>query len=535
VLLAALAASAGLQLPAQWHVAVGGSPRRDGTAAAATLGPGTPQVAWRGGGGAVVAQQAALGEGLCVAARIRNFDVPTGTDLVALDLLTGAQRWSVQLPMTFPDSWRTRLTGIRDGQVYATRSGNTNADYLYALRPSDGSVLWRSQGLITETSTESIAYASNGDPITSGKNAAGQATLMRISRATGLTVWEVLRSCPTSGGCDAAVHGERAYMFEAGVQGPVITAVDVAAGQRLYSSPGLGGGFIQQVAPFVGPDGTVYAPRTQNNPATDFLFALDDTGSGLTVRWQHPIGYVPFASHAVGPDGSVYGYGRDLRLIRLDPATGTLRSQSFPIPHDSPAQPRLAVDADGTLFLTNGSFAQGELFAFTPDLRLIWRQRIANVNVGGPALAAGTLVVCGVADVVAYRTPCPAYFATYGSGCPGTGGLTPSLTGDGCPTPGALVTLRVRNGLGGAPGFLLLGGGPGAIPLLPQCELSTAPLLGLIAIALAGSGAGQGFTDLPFVLPAGLPPLDVFFQTAFVDAGGAGGAAASNALQMHVR
>jgi hypothetical protein len=196
------------------------------------------------------------------------------------------------------------------------------------------------------------------------------------------------------------------YCWEAGAFGPKVTAFNLTTGNRLYSSRGLGGGFVQQLGLFVGPDGTVYAPRTQNNVLTDSLFALADIDTGFVERWRVPLGYVPFASFAIGPDGSVYSYTPSRELVRLDPATGQVLDTSMVLPADFPMQPRMAADAAGKVYLTNGGFAQGKLFSFNANLTLRWSQNITNVNLGGPVLAGGgSMVVCGVGnDVRAYRT-----------------------------------------------------------------------------------------------------------------------------------
>lgn len=519
----------------QWSVAVGGNPGRDGLSTLA--GPTAADVLWQGSVSGIVAQQGVSDGDLVVVNRIVSFVIPTGTWIVAHEVDTGAVRWQAQLPASFADSWRSRVTGMRDGKVYASRSGNTNAEYLYALSPVDGSMLWQSTALITETSTESVSYAANGDIITTGLSATGATALLRIDHTDGTTVWSVPRSCPTSGGCDAAVFGDRAYYFEASASGPVISVVDLTAGVKLYSSAGIGGGFIQQVAPFVGPDGTVYAPRTQNNSLTDFLVAFDDTGLALVERWRTPIGYIPFASHGVGPDGSVYAYNRNLELVRLDPVTGAIQDTSMPIPHDFPMQPRMAVDKDGKVYLTNGSFGQGELLVFTPDLRLIFRDPIVNVNVGGPVLAEdGTLIVCGVGtDVRAYRSTCAGYTVAYGQGCAGSSGFVPGLSLSGCPEPGGAVTLSIRDGLGGTLSLLFFGLGTGALPLFPGCDLQIAPLLGTrLLFPLPGSGAGNGDLDLAGTIAASVPPGDVFLQLLVLDAGAPHGFSASNPLQLHI-
>lgn len=222
-------------------------------------------------------------------------------------------------------------------------------------------------------------------------------------------MWESDRTCPTSGGCDPVVFGNRVYLWEAGFAGPVVTAFDLSSGDRLFSSDGIGGGFVQQVAPFVGPDGTVYAPRTQNNPVSDFLVAFQDTGLGFKEKWRIPLGFVPFASFGVGPDGSVYSYSRTNRVIRIDPESGSVLDSSDVLVSDF-LQPRMAIGGwSGLVFVTNGGFSQGALLVFDASLAPVWSVAIPNVNVGGPAVGNGSaLVVCGTGtDVRMYQTPDP--------------------------------------------------------------------------------------------------------------------------------
>jgi hypothetical protein len=159
----------------------------------------------------------------------------------------------------------------------------------------------------------------------------------------------------------------------------------------------------------VGTDGTVYAPRSQNNSLTDFLIALQDTGAGFKEKWRVPLGFVPFASFGVGPDGSVYSYSRSYRVIKIDPVNGTVVDSSDVMVSDF-YQPRMAVGGgSGFVFVTNGGFSQGSLHAYTSDLEPVWSVSIPNVNVGGPALGSvSALVVCGTGtDVRMYQTPDP--------------------------------------------------------------------------------------------------------------------------------
>jgi outer membrane protein assembly factor BamB len=420
--IAALAGADASPACAGWNTGLGG--RADRAGLSSENGPTGADLLWQGGRTSLIAFQGVCDGDLLVTQRMNTTDVNTGCWVVGQDLSTGHERWAIQLPYDFPGtSWRSRVTAIRDDRVYATRSGNTNADYLYALSPADGSILWRSEDLIDESSTESPSFASDGDLIVGNFN-----WLLRIRHTDGHTLWKVPRSTPTSDGATAAVFGNRAYVWEPTGNGPKVTAFDVGTGQRLYSTPAIAGGLIQQVGLLCGPDGTVYAPRTQNNPSTDYFVALTDTGSGFVEKWRVPMGYTPFASFGIGPDGTVYTYSRTNEIIRLDPATGHELNRSIQVTTEFPFMPRMAIDAAGRVYLTNGAYSGGRLYAFDAGLALLWSEGVPQVNLGGPILGdGGILVVCGTGtDVRAYRTVDPAGIVAHGSGS-GPNGDSPSL------------------------------------------------------------------------------------------------------------
>jgi len=142
-----------------------------------------------------------------------------------------------------------------------------------------------------------------------------------------------------------------------------------------------------------------------NNPTTDFLFALKDTGSAFEELWNIPLGYVPFATFGIGPDGSIYSYSTSGEVIRIDPETGAILNTSDVILTGASSSPRMAIDANGYVFITNGEFDSGAVYSYNSDLTPRWTETITNVNIGGPAIGEnGTLVVCGVGtNVRAYH------------------------------------------------------------------------------------------------------------------------------------
>lgn len=390
-----------------WNTAIGGRPDR--TSLSTDVGPSSPELLWEGSTPAQLAGFPVTEGSRMVSSRTESFgDIVRSTWIVAQELTTGEILWREQLPINFGDSWSSQVVGIRDGRVYASRaSSGSNSEYLYALDATDGSIAWRSEDLVNQAgSVGGLAFTVDGDLIHGNFQ-----SLTRLSRSDGRTVWTTPRQCPTSNGCAAAVSGERAYVWDVTV-GPGggelrISIFDVRDGSKLYSSvPLLQGGItINQITPLVGPDGTVYAPLANNSPADAFI-ALEDTGTALVERWRIPMGYTPFASFGVAPDGSVYTYSRENEVLRLDPATGDVLNASERIPHDAAAfQPHMAIDANGTVFLTNGGVNESFLYSFEPDLTLRWSEIIPIGR--GPALAQdGVLIVCGSGtNVRAYQTP----------------------------------------------------------------------------------------------------------------------------------
>ncbi len=383
-----------------WPVGSGGKSSR--LSLSTESGPEAADLLWQNGVSAVIAQQAVISGNIVAMSRIFNINnVLQGTSIVAHDLATGDTLWTTILPVDFPDTdWRSRVSAMNNGMVYATRSGNTNYSYMYALDESDGSVIWKSEGLVNESSTESCAFASNGDLIVGNFD-----NIIRIDHTDGSTLWQTDRSCPTSNGQEVSVYGDRGYYWEAAVAGPKVSVIDLETGDYLYSSESLSAGLIQQLTMMIGPDGIIYAPRSMNNATTDFLFALKDNGSSFEELWSTPIGFVPFSTGGIGPDGTIYTYSAAGEIIRLDPNDGSVINTSPNIFTAVAASPRMAIDANGYVFVTNGEFATGKLFSFNPDLTLRWSENITNVNIGGPAIGpGGTMVVCGVGtNVRAYE------------------------------------------------------------------------------------------------------------------------------------
>jgi hypothetical protein len=258
--------------------------------------------------------------------------------------------------------------------------------------------MWTSTAMIDAGPYDGVVFAPDGDPVIASFH-----DIWRIDAETGDTVWHASRSGSVSGNCGGALFGDALYVADVTAGGHIIVRYDLANGDRLYESP-IMEGFLMQNTPMVDPAGRIYLSRVQNNPAVDYFYSFTDTGEEIVQNWRVQAAYSTSSEFGIGPDGSVYMMTPGPRLTRLDPETGDVLDQTDPLTGFS--KPRIAVDAAGKVFFSNGSFATGRLSVYTPELELLWDTAVANINIGGPAIGqGGVLVVCGIgADVRAYRS-----------------------------------------------------------------------------------------------------------------------------------
>ena len=372
------------------------------------VGPTSANLAWSGARSSLIAW-------LPVTEGDRVFTVrqakwpdqqPNDAYVVAMNIQTGAELWAVVLPYNTGD-WTPWVGGVSNGRVYASRSGNGASvrARLYALDANDGHTLWVSNVLQDAGPYDGVVFAPDGDPIVASFH-----DIWRFNAEDGTTVWHATRTGSVSGSCGGALFGNAFYVADAVSGGHTIIRFDATTGARMYQSPTMSG-FTLQNTPMVGPDGTVYLSRTQNNPAVDYYYAFTDTGTALVEKWHIPSYNGAFGEFGVGPDGSLYFVIPGPRLARIDPATGGVIHQTAVLSGFTAAH--VAVDADGKVFCSNSAFATGRLYSYNADLSSRWDVAVQNINIGGPSLGRyGTLVVCGVGtDMRAYRTTNPAEVA----------------------------------------------------------------------------------------------------------------------------
>lgn len=125
---------------------------------------------------------------------------------------------------------------------------------------------------------------------------------------------------------------------------------------------------------------------------------------------------------------------------------------------------------------------------------------------------------------------CKGSYLSYGNGCPGTGAITPNLIGGGCPESLMEITIAVTDVKPSSPGFFLVGLGSGSVNATTSCMIDVAPLALVLPVAVGAAGN----LSVKFILPAAQPPVVVYLQAAFLDAGGTDGLGVTNALAIGI-
>lgn len=166
------------------------------------------------------------------------------------------------------------------------------------------------------------------------------------------------------------------------------------------------------------------------------------------------------------------------------------------------------------------------LAANNPSVQISWR-----------ILANGSTEYGGwnIDDVVIYRIdpPYAGYFQTYGEGCVGSWGDSPTLTGKGPPSPGQSVTLKITGGLPFNNVLLFAGTAQGNVPLSSDCTFYLGGLLFLQGQPiLCGLDGTQSLT---FPIPVGSVSGDAYLQFFAIDPGGLNDQyTVSNGLRVHI-
>ncbi len=355
----------------------------------------------------------------------QNNPPPNDATIYALDLDTGATLWTADLPFE-PGDWTTWIAGVKNGRLYASRSGNGGsiAAPVYCLDAATGAILWHTAGgpsplppryEILAGPYTSAVFASDGDIIFGSFR-----WIERIDAETGNLVWRTSRVEQVGNTTGVVIEGNAVYTADLYSGNRIgVRKIDATTGAPLYRGPLLTGGLLHNGL-FIGTDGRIYLNYSQNfNVNSDFLYSFTDTGTEIVQNWRVSSGGGgEFSRWGVGADGSIYSmtwtgtqdFEAQGQLQRLDPATGAVLNTSATITADY-MQIHMAVDQRGVLYVSNGNaggLGGGMLYSFNPDLTERWSMPVTgNLNQGAPVLATdGTLIVASTDTYLrAYRTP----------------------------------------------------------------------------------------------------------------------------------
>ncbi|MBK9385663.1 MAG: FG-GAP repeat protein [Planctomycetes bacterium] len=220
-------------------------------------------------------------------------------------------------------------------------------------------------------------------------------------------------------------------------------------------------------------------------------------------------------------------------VLATDLACGELEDDSIPgflsrrdliVVHGGSGDARVFSGWDGAAFQSTRSLTVGQnpIAAAVGDLDGDGGDDVVIVNQGSSDLSVNLTVQ-------------PALAQTYGTGCPGTGALTPLLAGSGTPLSGSTsFALELEQARSFAPMLLLYSFGLADLALGGGCELYLElPAGSLLLFADGGGSATLGLSVPPDPLLLG---GDAYFQAAVFDPAGAFAAtlAFSNGVRLQV-
>lgn len=212
------------------------------------------------------------------------------------------------------------------------------------------------------------------------------------------------------------------------------------------------------------------------------------------------IGLDPLFVDADGPDNIVGTEDDDLRLQLPSPCIDSGSNSAFPV-------------------------------GITTDLQGLprFQDELTVVDAG--------LGTAPVVDRGAYEFEAEFFFQTYGSGCAGSGGVTPQFSISLMPSDPSSLTVSIQDGVGGGSALIFIGLNQGSLPMGFGCALYVSPLLpsvvGPIPLFPFGStGPGAGSITFPASIPDNASPGTITLQAVVIDAGVPGGFSNTNGVAL---
>ena len=316
-----------------------------------------------------------------------KFSSPGQARVECRSLLTGALIWTT--PLFVPDS-KVHAMAFNEDAVYV-HDYSENNERFYALNPETGQVKW-SYPSYTFGPLDGPIFDCNRNPIINTSRAEfnqNTSLLRSVDKNTGATRWLKQEVVDTRPNRVKAAHGSKLYMITGTALTPKkLSAFDLETGQLLYRSGGIAGAALQNMWPFVGPDGTIYVIRDAGD-----LNAFEDTGSGLSLKWQFsPVNRDLLSIPAVEADGNVLllDDGKIKRISRINGEVLASSAETSLAPSSN-----LFSCTDSVVILCNQS---GLYLGFSHDLQnILWTINTGSSNYYAlPNLGAqGIMVTAG--------------------------------------------------------------------------------------------------------------------------------------------
>lgn len=320
-----------------------------------------------------------------------------------------------------------------------------------------------------------------------------------------------------------------------------------------------GGMFVRPVTAIPAPAGDGILLSDSHAPAI-FHVAWDGTQTLL---------YGPANTNGLltGPDGLAFDRAGNLyaanlvgdTIVKIDPAGNATLFSDSPLISEPGG---IAIDGSGNLFVAmygNSKLVRfrldtGAAELFAEDADLMNKPSDLKLSRSGGLMAStrnsnvvrihstGAIEVLfhgeGYGDIVGVSVPedsavCTGSFTPYGVGKAGSGGIVPELRAIFSPCPSHEHAFELSRFVGGTTGYLFVGLGPASVPLLGGTLLVDISGFNIILpLPIGGSGAGNGYLRLPFVVPniPGIVGANFYHQVIAADPGAPKGVSMSNAL-----
>ena len=379
------------------------------TGATSVVGPLTGEVAWR------FIDSPGSGQPWIEDGRVFYTSISTPIRVIALDLEMGSMLWESTPPL---GGGTRSLIGVNDGVVYTA-----NGVLITALDAATGTVLWTSFQQVSTNLLGAIGFTPTGHPIIGGSD-----RVVSLDKNTGDFRWASSGAGSMSFGAQTGVNvvGDTCFSFADFGAGSFLVAMDAETGA--FQDTVGPSDFFEGNTVVVGPDGVVYFHRGTS------LSAYAPVGNDYDRIWGAQVQPIFPNRVAIDRDGFLYTLNSEMRMARLDPATGEeLAAATPPIPITSDiidyGTRSTLIDGAGYVYhYSSLANLANRLIVLTPSLDRVPFQNQALLNDRGPGGIAlggdGYLVVSDRLSITAYRDSTPgAAFCSPGvansSGLPG--------------------------------------------------------------------------------------------------------------------